>query len=816
VGRCRTSSSVTLPHLCRQLSSTRHFSWAFSLLIPDKVNISCAGNPHTTTVNGPSQGHSSSSVQSMPEEASNRTSHRHSTASATPSSKKRRRALETVNSSEQSVGHVVDAAPSSSSNIKQDLARHHESDGTSPTRKRSRTGDRARLIQSPKLENKMYSFPKSAGHTDASTSVSSTPPSPLARKVQKVAIVGPQVGARRLVVRNIRPVKTDTQKYYGIISLKLNSALDSILSQQEQAPLLLEELYQGVKNVCKQGHGADLRTMLTDKMKSHASDTVRPRIKNQIASSSSSSESLRAIVREWSLWKDHWKLIKSIFFYMDPSSAFEDLFICLFLDGVMSDQTVMSTAKEGTVDILMAHRLGVSADPSLCCASVDMFIELGLYTKSLEVLIFEKSQTYFNEWADERVGTESLSSYIHLVNDLFASEMKRCELFKLSSSTRQELEKILEEAMIQKHKNRLVQTTDVMALLSEDKENDLKLLYSLLQRCRQHDLLRSPFETWIKHTGEGIVFDDKQENNMVVRLMTLRKQTDRVYITCFNKNGDFTIGLRKAFEHVMNKTRKSAATHGTDNTKQGEMIAKFVDFLLRGGSKVIPTSLTQKITDTNDDDFENEAGERESVLNEQLDQVLDIFRFLQGKAVFEEFYKKDLAKRLLMGRSASADAELSMLARLKAECGESFTQNLETMFKDVELSREEMAEQKAREEESGGSKYPVDLSVSVLSSSAWPSYPEIKVKLPQQIEISLRKFEENYKSHHKGRTLHWKHSLAHCQLKANFPSGRKELVVSGFQAIVLLLFNEIGPSDQLSYQQLADATNLRTCHRLGS
>jgi cullin-4 len=33
--------------------------------------------------------------------------------------------------------------------------------------------------------------------------------------------------------------------------------------------------------------------------------------------------------------------------------------------------------------------------------------------------------------------------------------------------------------------------------------------------------------------------------------------------------------------------------------------------------------------------------------------------------VFEAFYKKDLARRLLMGRSASADAERSMLSRLK-------------------------------------------------------------------------------------------------------------------------------------------------------
>ena len=36
----------------------------------------------------------------------------------------------------------------------------------------------------------------------------------------------------------------------------------------------------------------------------------------------------------------------------------------------------------------------------------------------------------------------------------------------------------------------------------------------------------------------------------------------------------------------------------------------------------------------------------------------------QGKDVFEAFYKKDLAKRLLLGKSASVDAEKAMISAL--------------------------------------------------------------------------------------------------------------------------------------------------------
>lgn len=58
---------------------------------------------------------------------------------------------------------------------------------------------------------------------------------------------------------------------------------------------------------------------------------------------------------------------------------------------------------------------------------------------------------------------------------------------------------------------------------------------------------------------------------------------------------------------------------------------------------------------------------------------------LQAKDVFEAFYKKDFAKRLLMDKSSSIDIEKSMIAKLKAECGAQYTSKLEGMFKDEQV-----------------------------------------------------------------------------------------------------------------------------------
>lgn len=71
-----------------------------------------------------------------------------------------------------------------------------------------------------------------------------------------------------------------------------------------------------------------------------------------------------------------------------------------------------------------------------------------------------------------------------------------------------------------------------------------------------------------------------------------------------------------------------------------------------------------------------------------LDKTITVFRFIAEKDVFERYYKAHLAKRLLLNRSSSDDAERGMLAKLKIECGYQFTQKLEGMFHDMKLSVE--------------------------------------------------------------------------------------------------------------------------------
>lgn len=69
----------------------------------------------------------------------------------------------------------------------------------------------------------------------------------------------------------------------------------------------------------------------------------------------------------------------------------------------------------------------------------------------------------------------------------------------------------------------------------------------------------------------------------------------------------------------------------------------------------------------------------------------------------------------------------------------------------------------------------------------------------------LEAFKLFYLNKHSGRKLQWQPSLGHCVLKSVFPHGDKELQVSLFQALVLLLFNE---TDKRIFTEIKTATGI--------
>jgi cullin-4 len=524
--------------------------------------------------------------------------------------------------------------------------------------------------------------------------------------------------------------------------------------------------------------------------------------------------------------------IRAIFFFLDRSyllssskPTLSELTPQLFREIIFNNKQLKGPIIEGACDLVAADRTQTTGfNEEVFKLAVDMLHELSTYTSSFEPRFLAMTQDYIWKWSDRMIMDKPVNEYVALADQAVSKEMQRCEQFALDASTRRELLALLEDHLIQRKETDLTEYEALASMLDNNATSDIKALYALLTRRRLGSKLRPAFEKWVDETGTSIVFAENADD-MIIHLLSLKRRMDFTWSTCFQRDEVLGHTLRESFAVFMNKTKKGDATWGTDNTKVGEMIAKYVDQLLRGGAKAIPEVLTARrassitgprpIVAPNgqlaEEDNEDADVDEDAEINIQLDQVLDLFRFVQGKAVFEAFYKKDLARRLLMGRSASADAERSMLTRLKTECGSGFTQNLEQMFKDVELAREEMQAYKQRLEDRIGYEKGknVDLSVNILSAAAWPSYADIPVAIPYSIKRSIDDFELHYKSKHSGRKLDWKHALAHCQMKATFGKANKELVVSSFQAIVLLLFNGRSYDEHLTYQHILTESGLR-------
>lgn len=189
-------------------------------------------------------------------------------------------------------------------------------------------------------------------------------------------------------------------------------------------------------------------------------------------------------------------------------------------------------------------------------------------------------------------------------------------------------------------------------------------------------------------------------------------------------------------------------------------------------------------------------------MEETLDKVVKLLAYISDKDLFAEFYRKRLARRLLFDKSANDDAERSILTKLKQQCGSTFTSKLEGMVTDLQIAKDFQASFLRWTEER---KPKVEITVTVLTTGFWPTYKFVELTLPREMVEGVELFKEFYEAHTKHRKLTWIYALGTVQLAARFDPKPMELVITPFQAAVLLLFND---AKTLSWAEIKTAINL--------
>ncbi|XP_041341340.1 cullin-4B isoform X1 [Pyrgilauda ruficollis] len=580
--------------------------------------------------------------------------------------------------------------------------------------------------------------------------------------------------AKKLVIKNFKDKPKLPENYTDETWQKLKEAVEAI-QNSTSIKYNLEELYQAVENLCSYKISANLYKQLRQICEDH--------IKAQIHQFREDSlDSVLFLKKIDKCWQDHCRqmiMIRSIFLFLDRTYVLQnsmlpsiwDMGLELFRTHIISDQKVQNKTIDGILLLIERERSGEAIDRSLLRSLLSMLSDLQIYQDSFEHRFLEETNRLYAAEGQRLMQEREVPEYLHHVNKRLEEEADRIITY-LDQSTQKPLIATVEKQLLGEHLTAILQK-GLNHLLDENRIQDLSLLYQLFSRVRGGvQVLLQHWIEYIKAFGSTIVINPEKDKTMVQELLDFKDKVDHIIDVCFLKNEKFVNAMKEAFETFINKRPN----------KPAELIAKYVDSKLRAGNK--------------------EATDEE--LEKMLDKIMIIFRFIYGKDVFEAFYKKDLAKRLLVGKSASVDAEKSMLSKLKHECGAAFTSKLEGMFKDMELSKDIMIQfkQYMQNQNVPGN---IELTVNILTMGYWPTYVPMEVHLPPEMVKLQEIFKTFYLGKHSGRKLQWQSTLGHCVLKAEFKEGKKELQVSLFQTLVLLMFNE---GEEFSLEEIKQATGI--------
>lgn len=494
-----------------------------------------------------------------------------------------------------------------------------------------------------------------------------------------------------------------------------------------------------------------------------------------------------------------------------------------------------------------------------------------VYVNVFEEGFLERTKRFYAREARLYLSETTCSDYLRKAHKRIQEEHMRVDSY-LEPRTDSKVRKVAEDELISKYMNRLVEmeNSGLIWMLRNDKIADLRLMYTLFRDIdKGEETLRTKLKDEVLDRGTDLVQDPENIRDPVLlinAILALKEKYDKIinfafYVPAAGLHGNevspnATGGTNGAAGHsdhsgttfdtrnftsvgneaVLTATIADASAPGsamqsapgaggsmsvagaTTDVATGDLASaerhpdkrfvsavneafeRFINSFSRGAEYIslyVDRLLRKDLKGSSDDEME-----------EKLDAVMTLFRYLHEKDEFERYYKQHLTKRLLHARSASSDAERSFITKMKTECGYMYTSKMEVMFNDMKTSEETSRAFKAKIMAEHTDMGGIDLNVAVLTTMSWPVSAAPEVDLPLAAIHCTNKFEEYYYGQHDGRRLTWQNSLGTAEIRARFKNGSREYdlySVSVYSMCVLMLFND---ADCLTYQQISSATRI--------
>ncbi|KAK9435039.1 cullin-1 [Metarhizium brunneum] len=552
--------------------------------------------------------------------------------------------------------------------------------------------------------------------------------------------------------------------------------------------------------------GEELYNNLITYLQKHLEDLVE-------ASKSHTDEALLAYyIKEWSRYTNAAKYIHHLFRYLNrhwvkreidegKKNVYDVYTLHLVQWRKVLFEQVSGKVMDAVLKLVEKQRNGETIEHNQIKQVVDSFVSLGLdeadmsrstldvYRYYFERPFLEATAEFYTAESKQFVAENSVVEYMKKAEVRLAEEEERVVMY-LHQDIAVPLKKTCNTALIAEHSTLLREEFQV--LLDNEREEDMARMYNLLSRIPDGlDPLRTKFEKHVLKAGLAAVQKvqssegDKLEPKVYVdALLEVHSQYQLLVKQAFNDEPEFTRSLDNACREFVNRNEVCKDT----STKSPELLAKYTDVLLRKSSTSI----------------------EEGDLERTLTQIMTVFKYIEDKDVFQKYYSRMLARRLVHSNSSSDDAETSMISKLKEACGFEYTNKLQRMFQDMQISKDLNKDFRGHLE-SVDSLKTVDSTFSILGTGFWPlQAPSTHFHPPVEIATEIERFSRFYKHKHDGRKLTWLWHLCKGEVRAGYCKNSKTpftFQVSIYQMAILLLFNE---KDTYTYDDMVTATQLST------
>ncbi|KRZ55498.1 Cullin-3 [Trichinella nativa] len=569
---------------------------------------------------------------------------------------------------------------------------------------------------------------------------------------------------------------------------------------QNNSVLSFEELYRNAYTLVLHKHGDKLYNGLREVITEH----LQKKIRMDVLKAMKNSNFLEVLNDAWNEHTTSMIMIRDILMYMDRVYVSQhsvdpvyDLGLILFRDEVIRYDGIRDNLSNTLLNMIMAERHGEAIHMLSVKNACLMLMALGIhartvYEEDFENPFLQQSAEFFREEGLRYLSENNASAYIQKVQQRINEESIRARHY-LDAMTEVKIIKVLEEELISKNLRIIVdmENSGVVHMLTQDRYEDLNAMYLLLKRVPNGlTVMSSAMSNYLRQQGTALVHEltngiSTSPVQFIENLLSLKSRFDQFLSQAFENDSLFRRVISSDFEHFFNL-----------NPSSPEYLSLFIDDKLKKGSKAMSES-----------DLEN-----------VMDRAMILFRHLQEKDVFERYYKQHLAKRLLHTRSLADDAEKSVIAKLRMECGCHFTSKIEGMFKDMQLSATINENIRNMRDAHPEFALPIDFSASVLTTGFWPTHGSaIRCILPSAANEAFEKFKHFYLNSHSGRILNLQPQLGTADLHAEFyphsssssssnPKQKKHkhiLCVSTYQMCILMLFNK---SNQYTYKEIVEQT----------